>query len=206
MTSPAAIKLSVRLQDVASSLADVLDDIAGEPIPFVLVLQAGGVAQYVSNVERKDGRDLIESLIERWDAGRADIPAHMNPDLPKGAAPEPPAQQPHPDDAAVDAFAAAMKSKLAEARAKGRGGWQDKKQCSQQYLSTLLRDHVRKGDPRDVANFCCFLWNRGEGIAAAQPMTDREANNLADDHLNSLSIELIRAVEAFHGIGKGESK
>lgn len=81
---------------------------------------------------------------------------------------EPPAQEPHPDDVAVDAFAAAMKSKLAEARAKGRGGWQDKKQCSQQYLSTLLRDHVRKGDPRDVANFCCFLWNRGEGIGKGE--------------------------------------
>lgn len=26
---------------------------------------------------------------------------------------------------------------------------------------------MEKGDPRDVANFCCFLWNRGEGIAPA---------------------------------------
>lgn len=29
----------------------------------------------------------------------------------------------HPDDAAVDRFAAAIKEKLAQARAKGRGGW-----------------------------------------------------------------------------------
>lgn len=88
--------------------------------------------------------------------------------IPECDGPEPPAQQPHPDDAAVDAFAAAMKSKLAMARAKGRGGWQDKGECSQVYLSTLLRHHVEKGDPRDVANFCCFLWNRGEGIGKGE--------------------------------------
>ncbi len=74
----------------------------------------------------------------------------------------------HPDDAAVDAFAAAMKAKLAEARAKGRGGWQDKADCPHQRLSDMLRAHVEKGDPRDVANFACFLWNRGEGILPAE--------------------------------------
>ena len=72
----------------------------------------------------------------------------------------------HPDDLAVDRFAAAMKKKLAAARAKGRGGWDDKEdlEC---HLSNLLRAHVEKGDPRDVANFCCFLWNRGESIQPA---------------------------------------
>ena len=73
----------------------------------------------------------------------------------------------HPDDASVDAFAAAMKSKLTKSRAKGRGGWDDKAQCSQQHLSDLLRGHVDKGDPVDVANFCMMLSLRGEGIAAA---------------------------------------
>ena len=38
-------------------------------------------AQYVSNCDRKDGSELIESLLARWKAGRADIPAHYNPDL-----------------------------------------------------------------------------------------------------------------------------
>lgn len=77
-----------------------------------------------------------------------------------------PAQDAHPDDLAVDRFAAAMKEKLAAARAKGRGGWDDKEdlEC---HLSNLLRAHVEKGDPRDVANFCCFLWNRGESIQPA---------------------------------------
>ena len=77
----ASARLSVRLQDIAQSLAEVLDEVAGEPVPFVLVLQADKTAQYVSSLDRKDGRELIESLLERWKAGRADIPAHYNPDL-----------------------------------------------------------------------------------------------------------------------------
>lgn len=86
----------------------------------------------------------------------------------------------HPDDAAVDRFAEAMKQKLSAARAKGRGGW-DTPECTQQRLSDMLREHVGKGDPRDVANFCMFLWCRGEAIAAAPqpapaPLSDeREA-------------------------------
>lgn len=71
---------------------------------------------------------------------------------------------PHADDIAVDRFAAAMKEKLAYARAKGRGGWQDKSDCTQQRLSDMLRAHVEKGDPRDVANFCMFLHQREEAI------------------------------------------
>lgn len=77
----ASARLSVRLQDIAKSLADILDEVAGEPIAFVLVLQADQVAQYVSNASRKDGRELLQSLMDRWDAKRADIPAHYNPDL-----------------------------------------------------------------------------------------------------------------------------
>lgn len=73
----------------------------------------------------------------------------------------------HPDDAAVDALAALMKAKLAEKRAKGYGGWNDKTQCPQQRLSDMLRAHVDKGDPVDVANFCAMLSARGDGIAAA---------------------------------------
>ncbi|HEL5572177.1 TPA: hypothetical protein UOK25_000914 [Stenotrophomonas maltophilia] len=76
----------------------------------------------------------------------------------------------HQDDLAVDAFATAMKAKLAEARAKGRGGWEDPAQCSADDLSRMLRDHVEKGDPRDVANFCMMLHQRGEAIAARQPV------------------------------------
>jgi hypothetical protein len=81
------------------------------------------------------------------------------------ASPTPPASEVvNADDVAVDRFAVAMKEKLAAARAKGRSGWSEKSDCSQEHLSDLLRAHVGKGDPRDVANFCMFLHQRGESI------------------------------------------
>lgn len=76
--------------------------------------------------------------------------------------------QQHPDDDAVDRFATIMKTKLAEKRAEGRGGWDDPNQCTTAHLAELLRRHVAKGDPVDVGNFAMMLWNRGgstnEGI------------------------------------------
>ncbi|MCA8177493.1 hypothetical protein LGM48_24540 [Burkholderia multivorans] len=74
------------------------------------------------------------------------------------------AREPHSDDVAVDSFDAAMKHKLALARAKGRGGWET---CSPADLSRMLREHVEKGDPRDVANFCMMLWHHGSPIVSA---------------------------------------
>jgi len=73
-------------------------------------------------------------------------------------------QSPRPDDTAVDAFAVEMKTKLAKKCAEGRSGWQNKAQISQDQLSQMLREHVEKGDPVDVANFCMMLHQRGERI------------------------------------------
>ncbi|MHB1057288.1 MAG: hypothetical protein ACYC0F_05330 [Rhodanobacter sp.] len=74
---------------------------------------------------------------------------------------------PHPDDVAVNRFARALKEKLAAARVKGRGGWHADEPGMQQRLSDMLRNHLEKGDPRDVANFCMFLHQRGEAILPA---------------------------------------
>lgn len=76
--------------------------------------------------------------------------------------------QPHPDDVAVDEFAAVMKDKLAKKRAEGRGGWEDKSQCTAEFLSSLLREHVAKGDPVDVANLAMMLHQRGERVTVAE--------------------------------------
>jgi len=73
-------------------------------------------------------------------------------------------EQQHPDDAAVDRFAAAMKAKLAAARAKGRGGWDDPNVCSVEFLAQLLVEHLAKGNAgtfEDVANFAMMLHQRG---------------------------------------------
>jgi hypothetical protein len=78
----------------------------------------------------------------------------------------------HPDDLAVDRFAAAMKAKLAKKRDEGRGGWQDKEHCSNAFLSRLLVEHVQKGDPVDVANIAMMIHQRGESICV---LTERVA-------------------------------
>lgn len=88
------------------------------------------------------------------------------------------AQAPHPDDVAVDRFAAAMKAKLAKKRAEGRAGWDNKEDCSQDRLSLMLRAHVAKGDPVDVGNFAMMLHQRGERISGrdeALPAADGDA-------------------------------
>ena len=93
---------------------------------------------------------------------------------------------PHPDNAAVDRFATEMKKKLAVARSKGRGGWEEPD--LQLQLSDALRAHADKGDPVDVANFCCFLWNRGEDIAPAK---------LPPPHVLEVMAEIERALAKF---------
>lgn len=87
------------------------------------------------------------------------------------------------DNDEVDWFAAAMKEKLAKARAKGRGGWQS---CPPKELSRMLREHVEKGDPVDVANFCMFLWSLEHGITkvswAEEGITGQAADMLRKYH------------------------
>jgi len=69
----------------------------------------------------------------------------------------------HFDDHAVNRFAVAMKGKLAAKRLQGRGGWQEP-DVENGYLSRLLREHVDKGDPVDVANLAMMIHQRGERI------------------------------------------
>lgn len=74
----------------------------------------------------------------------------------------------------VDRFAVALLRKLADAENKygyGLGwlenGWMD--ECR-----TKLCAHVTKGDPRDVAAYCAFLWHHGESTAAAPQAAPQE--------------------------------
>lgn len=71
----------------------------------------------------------------------------------------------HMDDLAVASYAQAMSTKLALARHKGRGGWQDRLDYDYTRLCRDLLDHVVKGDPVDVGNFAMFLYHRGEKAA-----------------------------------------
>ncbi|MEE4372768.1 hypothetical protein V2J67_10400 [Pseudomonas alliivorans] len=82
----------------------------------------------------------------------------------------------HPDNQAVDTFAAAMKTKLTKARAKGRHGWMGSWVHDKQ-LAELMVEHIPKGNAgnfEDIANFAMMLHQRG-----ADPMEPTLAFNKA---------------------------
>lgn len=66
------------------------------------------------------------------------------------------------DEDFIGQFAKAMIKKMVLAAEKGRHGWNDPQVCSAKDLQRMLREHVDKGDPVDVANFAMMLWARGE--------------------------------------------
>ncbi len=74
----------------------------------------------------------------------------------------------HPDDHAVDNFAAAMRAKMKYAReVKHREGWDDPAQCSNEHLNHLLTQQLTKGDTVDLANFAMMIHQRGERMNLA---------------------------------------
>lgn len=84
----------------------------------------------------------------------------------------------------VDRFAAALKEKLADAERKYgySDGWAEP-DWMQECRAELL-GHIAKGDPRDVAAYCAFLWHHGESTAGAsqeprkpQPLTDEQPHH-----------------------------
>ena len=90
-------------------------------------------------------------------------------------APQTPHAQIHPATTdLVHRFAAALREKLAAAEQKygysdnwRADDWLD--ECRAQ-----LAAHVAKGDPRDVAAYCAFLWHHGASTAALAPQAPRE--------------------------------
>ncbi|WP_186191073.1 hypothetical protein [Burkholderia gladioli] len=119
--------------------------------------------------------------VDVWDSHRATWSAAIEFARASQAAAPVDAREPHVDDVAVDEFAIAMKAKMAAARAKGRSGWET---CAPADLSRMLREHVEKGDPRDVANFSMMLYHHGAPISA--PADAREPVGRFDKSLNQI--------------------
>lgn len=110
------------------------------------------------------------------------------------------AQMEMSDEWAQEVFSKRMLVKLEASAAKGRNGWQ---QCSQESLSRMLREHVDKGDPVDVANFCMFLDALGYGIApAAQHQGEPVAWRFRwdYDHGNGWCRNAVRFVESMEHV------
>ena len=112
--------------------------------------------------EEADGSEFSREEWDRIDAENVTLHAEIRA---LKAQPQPEGQ--HIDDEAVDKLATAMKAKLARKRAEGYSGWETS-EGMHEHLSNLLRQHVEKGDPVDVANFAAFLHCRGERIAPSQ--------------------------------------
>lgn len=69
----------------------------------------------------------------------------------------------HPDTADLVArFATALAEKLHKAEKKYGydNGWKEDESWRDECAEKLL-DHVVKGDPRDVAAYCAFMWHHG---------------------------------------------
>lgn len=60
----------------------------------------------------------------------------------------------HPDDEAIEAFAAAMRQRMATKREEGREGWQD---ADPEVLAEQLLAALMKGSPVDVADWAMML-------------------------------------------------
>lgn len=114
--------------------------------------------------------DTVEALQQRIDS----IPAvHFatSPGVTAGAA----SPDVHVDDHCIRQFAKTMSDKMAASRAKGRSGWDDANQCSVDHLRSCLYDHLDKGDPVDVANFCMMLHHRGASTCSNTLSPDVQA-------------------------------
>jgi hypothetical protein len=78
-----------------------------------------------------------------------------------------------PIDTLVSEFTKALRDKLhaAEKKYGWDGAWQRNDAAD---IRAGLVEHVRKGDPLDVAAFCAFLWHRREPTAVAVEVPDAE--------------------------------
>lgn len=70
------IELSLALPDIAKALDAVIAEAAGERVGFTLLVFTEGRASYISTVKREDSVREIRNLLEIWDKGMPDIPAH----------------------------------------------------------------------------------------------------------------------------------
>lgn len=89
--------------------------------------------------------------------------------------------------ALVDCFARALKDKLAAAQVKygfsdgwSSPDWEKECQCK-------LAEHAKKGDPRDVAAFCAFMWHHGWRTCSDVSATSEWEVRPAGSHFPELS-------------------
>lgn len=108
--------------------------------------------------------------------------------------------------ALVVGFANALGDKLAGAQRKyGYGdSWADPHwmpECHQ-----AMAEHLAKGDPRDVAAYCAFLWHHGESTAkVVQALYQQSSEIAASRRLQAAAAELLSACRAASCLNNGDT-
>jgi hypothetical protein len=100
---------------------------------------------------------ILEQLMppEKRDKIKAGLDSAMQQAMEKGIITK---SQKFLDEEAVDNFAEKMKEKLSKKRKEGKFDWQT---ASEEHLNQLLSEHIKKGDPVDVANFAMMISENG---------------------------------------------
>jgi hypothetical protein len=79
MSLPPEITVSMAMQPLADQIDKILEEIAGERMGFSLVVfntKPGSRMNYVSNCDREEVINALSSLLDGWEQGMPDIPAH----------------------------------------------------------------------------------------------------------------------------------
>lgn len=77
--APEDVAISENMQALAGSLSSLLEEIAGKPMGFSLIVfnaEAGSRMNYVSNCDRQEVINAMKSLLTGWEQGIPDVPAH----------------------------------------------------------------------------------------------------------------------------------
>lgn len=126
-----------------------------------------GQWQYLARIEasRKSPEGLRDRLYNAMQACEDGAPRSQIRDLLsriREDISEPPTEADDPTAAMVRGFADAVVEKLRAADEKYGHGlmWRDDPNLDG--MRRELREHLEKGDPRDVAAYCAFLWYHGE--------------------------------------------
>ena len=72
----ATIRLSLAMRDIAKRLDADIEKAAGERIGFTLLVFTAGRASYVSTVKRDVSVRETKRLLDIWEQGMPDVPAH----------------------------------------------------------------------------------------------------------------------------------
>jgi hypothetical protein len=71
-----ASKVSLALPGIGNQIDKQLEEAAGERLAFTLVVYTPERANYIGNCNRDEAAKALAEMLNGWNAGMPDIPAH----------------------------------------------------------------------------------------------------------------------------------